>query len=48
MVEMRHAYEFLVGKSEGKTPRRQEDNIRMGKLWTGFIWLRIRISGGLL
>jgi hypothetical protein len=34
MEDMRNAYKFLVGKSEGKTPfgtprRRWEDNIRM-------------------
>jgi hypothetical protein len=59
MVWMRNAYNVLVGKPEGKRPigrprRRWEDNIRMvlrkygGKLWTGYIWLRIGTSGGLL
>jgi hypothetical protein len=49
-------YEILVGKPEGKRllgrPRhRWDDDFRKdvreigGKLWTGFIWLRIGISG---
>jgi hypothetical protein len=49
----------LLGRPEGKVPLRKtrsrwEDNIRMdlreisGKLWTGSMWLRIDISGGLL
>jgi hypothetical protein len=49
----------LVGNPEGKRPlgrirRRLEDNIKMdlgeinGELWTGFIWVRIGTSGGLL
>jgi hypothetical protein len=52
--EMRNAYNILVGKPLGKRMRRWEDNIRMylrkidGKLWNGFIWLRIGTSGGLL
>jgi hypothetical protein len=59
MEEMRKACHILVGKAEGTTslwrPRHWwEDSIRMdlrewdGKVWTGFIWLRIRTSGGLL
>jgi hypothetical protein len=38
----------------GKYRRRWEDNIRMdlrkiwGRVWIGFIWLRIGTSGGLL
>jgi hypothetical protein len=57
MGKTRNAYEILVGKPEGKRPlgkprRRWEDNTRMdlkesGKLWTGFIWLRIGTTGGL-
>jgi hypothetical protein len=50
----------MVGKHKGKRPlsrsrRRWEDNIRMDlremewkKVWTGFMWLRIGTSGGLL
>jgi hypothetical protein len=56
---MRNAYRILVGKPEGKRllgrPRRRwEDNIRMDlrkvwwKVWTGFFWLSVRTSGGLL
>jgi len=49
MGEIRNAYSILVGKPDGKIPlgrpkRRWED----GKVWTGFIWVRIGISGGLL
>jgi len=58
VTETRNAYKILVGKPEGKRPlgrprRRWEDNIRKGlretggRVWTGFIWLRIRTSGGL-
>jgi hypothetical protein len=50
----------LAGKPEGKIPLRRplrtcEDNMRIdligksgGKVWTGFIWLRIGTSGELL
>jgi hypothetical protein len=59
MGERRQAYKILVGKSEGKRPlgrpwRRWEDNIRVnvskrvGRLWTGFIWLRTGTKDGLL
>jgi hypothetical protein len=54
-----HAYKILVGKPEGKRPlgrprRRWVDNIKMdlreigGVVWTGWNWLRIGTSGGLL
>jgi hypothetical protein len=59
MREVRGAYRVLVGRPEGKRPlgrprRRWEDNIRMdlretgidGR--TGFGWLRIGSSGGIL
>jgi hypothetical protein len=57
--EKRIAYKVLVEKSEGKRtlgrPRyRREDNIKMvfkkwdGVVWTGFVWLWIETSGGLL
>jgi hypothetical protein len=57
--EKRNAYRILVEKTEGKKslwrPRRRwEDNIKMilkkqdGVVWTGYIWLRIVTSGGLL
>jgi hypothetical protein len=50
---------FLAGKSEGKrqlgiSRYRWKDNIRMdlmkiaGKVWIGFIWLRIGASGRIL
>ena len=55
--EKRNAYKGLVGKHEesrllGNKPM-WEDNIEKylkydGKAWTGFIWLRIGTSGGLL
>jgi hypothetical protein len=56
--EMRYTYKILVIKSEGKLPlgrpsRRYDDikwilkNYGMG-VWTGFIWLWIRTSSGLL
>jgi hypothetical protein len=57
---MRNAYNVLVGKPERKRPFgqrrcRHEDNIKMDlkgkwgeKMWSGFIWFRIRTSGGLL
>jgi len=59
MREMRNGYKILVGKHEEKRPlgrlkRSWEDNIRMDFMdmaWeggTGFIWLRIGISGELL
>jgi hypothetical protein len=57
--KMRSTYKIQTGKAEGKRifgrPRyRWEDHIRMdlceqgGELWTGFIWLKIRIRCGLL
>jgi hypothetical protein len=57
-AEIRNAYKTLVGKRKGKRPiarpkRRWENKIRMdlrygGKLWTGFIWLRIGTNVRLL
>jgi hypothetical protein len=50
-------YMVLVRKLEGKRPlgrpkRRWEDNIKMDLqdvgVWTGFSWLRIETSGGIL
>jgi hypothetical protein len=59
MGEKRTAYKVLLSNPEGKRPlprpgRRSEDNIKMDLkeigwvLWTGFIWLGIESSGGLL
>jgi hypothetical protein len=56
---MRNTYSILVGKPEGRRSLRRhrgrwEDNIGIdlrevgGKVWTGFIWLRIGTSDGLL
>ena len=54
------ACRVLVGKPEGKRPlgklrHRRKDNIKMdlqevgwGDAWTGLIWLRTGIGGGLL
>jgi hypothetical protein len=51
---MRSAYTILTGKISRARPRRTwEDNIRIcprktgGKVWIGFIWLRIGTGGGL-
>jgi hypothetical protein len=57
--EMRNAYKILSGKSEGRdhsedlgVDRRIILEWILGKwgrkTWTGFIWLRIGTSGGLL
>jgi len=57
---MRTAHKILIGKPEGKRAVgrircRWEDNIKMELtetgwecVWTGFIWLWIETSGGLL
>jgi hypothetical protein len=53
--ENRKAYRILMRKPQVKRPlgrpiRRWVDNIKMnpGVVWTGLIWLRIVISGGIL
>jgi hypothetical protein len=51
MRKGRGVYRVLVGRPEGRRllvrPRRRwEDNIKMGR--TGFGWLRVESSGGLL
>jgi hypothetical protein len=57
--ELGSACNILVGKPEGKRlirrhKRRWEDNIRTDlreiglKIWIGCIWLKMRISGGIL
>jgi hypothetical protein len=51
--EKRNAYRLLAGKTDGKRPlrrsrRRWVDNIRMGVMWTGLVWLRIGTGGELL
>jgi hypothetical protein len=55
MVEMRNACNIIVGKLEGKRHlgrpgSRWNGNLDqiLGKVWTGFIWLRIGTSGRLL
>jgi hypothetical protein len=59
MGEERNVYRVLVGKPEGKRPlerprRRWEDGIKTDLrktgwgVWSGFTWLRIGITGGLL
>jgi hypothetical protein len=55
---MRNAYSTLVRKLEWKRPLVRPRNrwsiildrilgVQIGKVWTGFIWLRIGTSGGL-
>jgi hypothetical protein len=57
--ERRHVYRVLVVKSKEKRPlgklrRRWEEHIKIifnkyhGKTWSGFIWLRIGTSCGVL
>jgi hypothetical protein len=59
MGSKRSAYRFLVAKPDGKRQlaapsRRWEENIKMDlrgikfNVWTGFIWLRTGMSGGIL
>jgi hypothetical protein len=59
MRKVRNAYKRLVGepgekRSLGRCRRGWEDNIKIdlkekcGKPWTGFIWVRIGTSGGLM
>jgi hypothetical protein len=59
MGYMLNVYKILVGTYEGKrpfgSPRRRWKTIlewnlgeNGGKVWTGFIWLRIETSGGIL
>jgi hypothetical protein len=59
MGELRNAYCVSVGRPEGKRPlRRRRSDCRIilewilgkydGRLWAGFIWLRIGTSGGSL
>jgi hypothetical protein len=42
-----NAYNVLVGNPEGKKPLGRPRKYG-GEQWTGFIWLRIGTSGGLL
>jgi len=47
MGERRGLYRVLVGKPEGKRPRRRrKNNIKMDLQEVGSIWLRIGIGGG--
>jgi hypothetical protein len=51
MGEKRNAYKILAEKSEGKISlgRPRKDEIKTDeRMWTGFIWLGIGSSGGLL
>jgi hypothetical protein len=53
MGEKRIPYRVLVGKPDGNRPlgrprRRLVDNIGMGVMWTGLVWLRIWTGGELL
>jgi hypothetical protein len=55
----RNVYRVLVGKSEGKRPLERQKSTRENGIkmdlseigwgvWSGFVWLRIGIFGGLL
>jgi hypothetical protein len=57
--EDRKVYKVLVGKPDGKRPlgrrrHRWEDQVKLNlreigwRVWSGFTWLRIVSSGGLL
>jgi hypothetical protein len=56
--EMRNVYESSVGKLKGKRPLgrlgRWREDIRIdlkrnvGRLWSGYVWIRIGTSGGVL
>jgi hypothetical protein len=46
MGEMRNSYKILVGYVKGRD--HSEDSGVDGKVWIGFIWLRIGTSGRLL
>jgi hypothetical protein len=57
MGEMRNAYSILVGRPEGNHLEDQVVDGRIilewilgkrGRVWTGFIWLRIGTSDGFL
>jgi hypothetical protein len=58
MIDIRNVYGSSVGRPEGKRLLRRpgcwwEDNIRMhlkyvGRVWTGYVKLRIGTSGGVL
>jgi hypothetical protein len=59
MMKMINCYKILAGKPKkkrafGRLRRRWEENIKWilwkwgGRLWTGFIWLRIETAVGVL
>jgi hypothetical protein len=57
MGDKRIAYREIGVKTEGKIPLRRprhgreeniETDLRVGVIWTGFIWLRTGINGGIL
>jgi hypothetical protein len=47
MGDTRNSYRLLVRKFEGRRPLHRFLR-NGGKVWGGFIWLRIGTSGGLL
>jgi hypothetical protein len=47
MGETGNAYQILVGRPEGKRPLGSPRCIWVGKVCTGFIWLRTGTTGGL-
>jgi hypothetical protein len=49
--EMSNSYKILTGKSEVKSPLERigmDERIILKLIWTGFMWFRIGISGGVL
>jgi hypothetical protein len=43
--DMRNAHNILLAQTEEKRPRGRPGGVDR-KVWIGFIWLRIEISGG--
>jgi hypothetical protein len=43
-----NGYILLIVKPEGGPSHRSVENIKMGVVWTGLLWLRIGTNGELL
>jgi hypothetical protein len=49
MEDMRNGHKIMVGKPGGKKPLgRPRRGWEDGRVWTGFMWLKVQIRGGLL